>query len=191
MAPLGEVRSAPSRFFLAMICFAILVVSSEGASAKSSGPALRARASLSTLVRLAAMQADYGQAVVAYTDRNCRNDNDLVWIAEAARASDGFPLDPQRLCLLPAETRSDENAVTITVRARANPSCENFKSSLNRFISKNASIPFSILTYDSIKIQTSDTRINSAAKFYRLRSPAIACNGTAYSVTFERRGFFY
>lgn len=191
MAPVGEVYSAPNRFFPAMICFAILVVSSEGASAKSSGPALRARASLSTLVRLAAMQADYGQAVVASTDRNCRNDNDLVWITEAALASDGFPLDPQRLCLLPTETHVDGNTRTITVQARSGSSCENFQSSLKRFISKNKSIPYLIMTSDSIRIQDSGIDVSQAANFYRLKRPAIACTGTSYSVTFERRGFFY
>jgi hypothetical protein len=187
MGPLNCTRSH-FKSLIATLGGALLSISaSEGAFAKSSGPAIEARVALAKLVRIAAMQADYNTPVEALTNRQCQDEAAVKWVTDAATGMGEFPRDYHRLCRLADEGHADKNSRTITVPARQSASCDEFRKSVLNIIS--GSSEFKMISTHSIIAESTKKLKNKADRFYQLKLYSIEC-GTKYSVTFPYRRFY-
>lgn len=187
---MGPLNCTCSHFisFIAPLGGLLLSVSvSEGAFAKSSGPAIEARIALARLVRIAAMQADYNTPVEALTNRQCQNEAEVKWVADAATGMGEFPRDYHRLCRLAYDGHADKHSRTITVPARLGASCDEFRKSLSKIISDPSE--FKLMSTHSINVESTEHLISKSRNFYQLNPHSIEC-GVNYSVTFSYRRFY-
>ncbi|WNJ88492.1 hypothetical protein [Bosea sp. 685] len=192
MHPLDFARSLSSPFLASLFGLGLCFVTPGGALAKSSGPAIEARISLIKLVRIAAMQADYGQPVEAHTDRRCQDEMAAAWVAEATKSAGGFPIDSQRLCRLADETYADKDSRIIIVQARSGASCEIFKLSLDKFTLKSqGNVEFKTISTHSINTERSLNLMKRAGRYYRINDHSVDCSDGKYSVRFPRRAFYH
>lgn len=190
MHPIDFTRSLSSPFLALLFGLGLCFVTPERALA-ADGPRMGARASLAKLVRIAAMEADYGQPVEAYTDRRCHDEMAAAWVAETAKSVGVFPIDSQRLCRIANEIYSDKDSITIVVRSRTDASCEKFKLSLNRFIiNTQGNAEFKVVSTHSLNKEYPLNLVKRASRYYQVRNHSIDCSDSKYSVKFPRRAFY-
>ncbi|MGO4736649.1 hypothetical protein AB4099_08905 [Bosea sp. 2KB_26] len=191
MHPLALARLVISFLCAPLVALSLCLVASYGAFARITGAVLRAESRLAILVRVAAMQADYGKAVAVSTDRECQGERELAWLVEAAKASDGFPLDPARLCKLAVRSHYDEDARIMSVQARTGASCDTFRASLKSLVS---ALPggreFTSISQDGMRTELSSVFVRQARQYYLVKDYSVLCSEAGYSVRFPVRGFF-
>jgi hypothetical protein len=187
MGPLNCTRSHFKSLIATLGGVLLSISASEGAFAKSSGPAIEARVALAKLVRIAAMQADYSTPVEALTNRQCQDEAAVKWVADAATGMGEFPRDYHRLCRLAHDGHADKNSRTITVPAKFGASCDEFRKSFSKIISSPSE--FKLVSTHSIAVESTEKLKSKSDRFYQLKLYSIDC-GTKYSVTFPYRRFY-